>query len=54
MDLAGGQLELISAVLQTGTPTVVIIMGGRPQTFGVATNVREKSCILSELKFPEF
>jgi hypothetical protein len=37
--MSGGQLELIEAVINTGTPTVIVIMAGRPQTFGVETNV---------------
>jgi beta-glucosidase len=34
LDLAGGQLALIRAVVATGTPTIVLLLNGRPTTFG--------------------
>ncbi len=34
LDLPGHQLELLQAVLTTGTPTVVILYNGRPLTIG--------------------
>jgi len=37
LDLPGGQLALIQAILNTQTPTVVVLINGRPATFGVAT-----------------
>src|SRR5262249_28235222 len=39
LDLPGKQLELIKAVVSTGTPTVVVLMNGRPISIGwVAEN----------------
>ena len=34
IDLPGGQLALLSAVAATGTPTVTVLVHGRPATFG--------------------
>jgi beta-glucosidase len=34
LDLSGGQLSLIQAILDTKVPTVVVMINGRPQTFG--------------------
>jgi beta-glucosidase len=34
LDLTGRQLELVQAVLATGTPTVVVLINGRPLTIG--------------------
>ena len=34
LDLPGVQLDLLEAVLATGTPTVVVLVHGRPATFG--------------------
>lgn len=34
LDLSGGQLQLIESVIATGTPTVVVLINGRPQSFG--------------------
>lgn len=34
LDLGGVQLDLIQAVLATGTPTVVVLVHGRPVSFG--------------------
>ena len=34
IDLAGVQLDLLEAVLDTGTPTVVVLVHGRPASFG--------------------
>lgn len=36
LDLPGVQLQLLAAVLATGTPTVVVVTHGRPFTFGAA------------------
>lgn len=36
LDLPGGQLALLAAVLATGTPTVVVLVGGRAASFGPA------------------
>lgn len=36
LDPDGGQLQLLEAVLDTGTTTVVVHIGGRPMTFGYA------------------
>ena len=35
LDLPGLQLELISAVVATGTPVVLVLVNGRPATFGL-------------------
>ena len=34
IDLAGVQLDLLDGVLATGTPTVVVLVHGRPASFG--------------------
>ena len=34
IDLAGVQLDLLDAVLSTGTPTIVVLVHGRPVSFG--------------------
>lgn len=34
LDLPGGQLALLAAVAKTGTPLVVVLIHGRPATFG--------------------
>jgi len=34
LDLPGAQLALLAAVLDTGTPTIVVVVHGRPFTFG--------------------
>jgi beta-xylosidase len=34
IDLAGVQLDLLQAVLATGTPTIVVLVHGRPVSFG--------------------
>lgn len=34
IDLPGGQLALLSAVAATGTPTITVLVHGRPATFG--------------------
>jgi len=34
LDLAGGQLNLIESILATGTKTIVVLINGRPATFG--------------------
>lgn len=34
LDLPGAQLDLLAAVIATGTPTVVVLVHGRPVTFG--------------------
>ena len=34
IDLAGVQLDLVDAVLGTGTPTVIVLSHGRPASFG--------------------
>ncbi len=34
LDLSGRQLDLVRAVQQTGTPTVVVLINGRPLTIG--------------------
>lgn len=39
LDLAGGQLHLIEALLQLGKPLVLILINGRPATFGTITMV---------------
>ena len=39
LDLPGGQLMLIDAIISTGTPVVVILINGRPATFGVQDEV---------------
>eukprot|EP00040_Diaphanoeca_grandis_P038707 m.257128 g.257128 ORF g.257128 m.257128 type:complete len:798 (-) comp35003_c0_seq1:1727-4120(-) len=33
-DLAGGQLQLLEALIATGTPVVLLLINGRPTTFG--------------------
>ena len=38
LDLPGGQLELMDRVLATGAPTVVVLIHGRPATFGMDNN----------------
>jgi len=41
LDLLGGQLELVKAVYATGTPTVVVLINGRPLAVSwVAENVQ--------------
>jgi hypothetical protein len=39
LDIPGGQLQLIDAIVKTGVKTVVVLIGGRPATFGEDTNV---------------
>lgn len=34
LDLPGGQLALLDAVADTGTPVILVLMNGRPATFG--------------------
>jgi beta-glucosidase len=34
LDLPGGQLQLLSALAATGVPLVVVLIHGRPATFG--------------------
>jgi len=37
LDLAGGQLSLIDAIIKTGKKTIVVLINGRPATFGTST-----------------
>ena len=38
LDLIGNQLDLLEAVLKTGTPTLTVLIHGRPVTFGGSPN----------------
>eukprot|EP01043_Picozoa_sp_COSAG02_P047432 COSAG02_NODE_4547_length_5227_cov_54.893721_3_plen_180_part_00 len=38
LDLIGNQLDLLEAVLKTGTPTLTVLIHGRPITFGGSPN----------------
>jgi hypothetical protein len=49
--LPGGQLQLIDAITQTGTPTIVVLIHGRPATFGAEQQVTVASVAL--LSFSE-
>ena len=40
LDLLGNQLDLLEAVLATGTPTLTVLVHGRPATFGGSTSAR--------------
>ena len=40
LDLLGNQLDLLEAVLATGTPTLTVLIHGRPVTFGGSPNAK--------------
>lgn len=40
LDLVRNQLDLLEAVLATGTPTLTVLIHGRPATFGGSANAR--------------
>jgi hypothetical protein len=40
LDLLGNQLDLLDAVLATGTPTLTVLIHGRPATFGGSPNAK--------------
>jgi len=40
LDLLGNQLDLLEAVLATGTPTLTVLIHGRPATFGGSPNAK--------------
>jgi beta-glucosidase len=40
LDLIGNQLDLLAAVLATGTPTLTVLIHGRPATFGGSPNAK--------------
>eukprot|EP00040_Diaphanoeca_grandis_P040838 m.262177 g.262177 ORF g.262177 m.262177 type:complete len:794 (-) comp44699_c0_seq1:67-2448(-) len=42
LDLAGGQLQLLEAVAGLATKTIVVLVHGRPQTFGLGNAVLSK------------
>eukprot|EP01121_Diplochlamys_sp_Union-15-3_P017374 TRINITY_DN6100_c0_g2_i4.p1 TRINITY_DN6100_c0_g2~~TRINITY_DN6100_c0_g2_i4.p1 ORF type:complete len:441 (+),score=91.35 TRINITY_DN6100_c0_g2_i4:403-1725(+) len=46
LDLPGGQLDLVEAILKTGKPTVVVLINGRPATFGT----KNKNSLLNSIQ----
>jgi len=49
LDLPGAQQQLLDAVLATGTPTVVVLLAGRPYALGAAP---ERASAILEAFFP--
>ena len=56
LDLPGGQLPLLEAIVSTGTPVVLVLITGRTATFGGPDNavLQNVSAILSSFRPGQF